>query len=266
MPGKGLGRVRSADERDAGLQADNSAPDAAAAASAAIPETPRRAADEGLFELVCEWYGCAPRLAHMHALRHEQLHTIWTTLWFAKGDLTAPLDDRLRDKYAHVFGDAQLAAAISSPSAPLPAAPAGLSAEQDLLWTVGLVVLCDQVSRNIFRGQPRAYASDGLARRLAEARLRARFDDLPVAIRLSVVLVYVHSEDAADVAVVEGLLARLRPALEPVSPWMWASISSIAQNHRDRMRLFGRVPERNRIVGRASTEAELAYMAATGGV
>ena len=73
-----------------------------------------------------------------------------------------------------------------------------------------------QISRNAFRGTPRAYATDGLARRLAEARLRPRFDELPVAARMSVVLVYIHSEDKADVAVVEDMLARLRPALEPV--------------------------------------------------
>jgi uncharacterized protein (DUF924 family) len=212
----------------------------AADAGAASPGSARGAADEKLFELVVRWYG-PPKLARMHALKHEQL----------------------RGEFGALF-DAFAASAL--PTAPLPAPPAGLSAEQETLWTLGLVVLCDQVSRNAFRGKPRAYATDGLARRLADARLRHRFDELPVAVRLSVVLVYIHSEDAADVAVVEELLARLRPALEPVSPFVWASISAIAQNHRDRMRLFGRVPERNAILGRASTEAEIVYMASTGGI
>ena len=234
----------------------------AADAGAASPGSARGAADEKLFELVVRWYG-PPKLARMHALKHEQLHALWTTLWFAKGALTAPLDEQLRGEFGALF-DAFAASAL--PTAPLPAPPAGLSAEQETLWTLGLVVLCDQVSRNAFRGKPRAYATDGLACRLAEARLRHRFDELPVAVRLSVVLVYIHSEDAADVAVVEELLARLRPALEPVSPFVWASISAIAQNHRDRMRLFGRVPERNAILGRASTEAEIVYMASTGGI
>ena len=136
-------------------------------------------------------------------------------------------------------------------SAPLPAPPVELkNGEMRLLWHVGLAVLCDQVSRNIFRGNPAAYRFDGLARRIAEAELRPIFDKLPVAIRMSVVLIYVHSEDIADVAVVEDLLAKLRPALEPLSPFVWSSLTAIASNHRDRMKQFGRVCERNVILER----------------
>ena len=119
-----------------------------------------------------------------------------------------------------------------------------------LLWHLGLAILCDQVSRNAFRGTPAAYRFDGLARRIAEAQLRPIFDKLPVAIRMSVVLIYVHSEDIADVAVVEDLLAKLRPALEPLSPFVWSSLTAIASNHRDRMKQFGRVCERNVILER----------------
>ena len=56
------------------------------------------------------------------------------------------------------------------------------------------------------------------------------------------------------------------PRAPQVSPFVWQSLSAIAGNHRDRMRLFGRVCERNRILGRASTEAEIAYMAATAAI
>ncbi len=68
-----------------------------------------------------------------------------------------------------------------------------------LLWHVGLAVLCDQVSRNVFRGTPSAYRFDDLARRIAEAELRPIFDKLPVAMRMSVVLIYLHSENLDDV-------------------------------------------------------------------
>jgi uncharacterized protein (DUF924 family) len=266
-----------------------------AAPAAASPRSVRSDADEKLFELFCEWYA-APRmrLADVHALRDEQMRTLWTTLWFAKGELTAPLDKRLHETYGACFDvfaeDAAAAAAAAAtadmapaaapaaasspppppalprPLRPLPQPPAGLSAAEQLEWTFGLMVLCDQVSRNAFRGTARAYATDALACRIADAPggPRARFDELPVALRMSVVLVFVHSEDAADVAVVDALLARLRPALEQVCPFVWASLSAIAGNHKDRMHLFGRVPERNRCLGRASTLAEEAYMAATG--
>ena len=80
-----------------------------------------------------------------------------------------------------------------------------------------------------------AYRFDGLARRIAENELRPIFDKLPVAIRMSVVLIYLHSEDKDDVSVVDDLLARLRPALELLSPFVWSNLTVIASNHRDRI-------------------------------
>jgi len=236
------------------------APAASTTAAAASPRSARSDTDEKLVELFCEWYA-APRmrLTDVHALRDEQLRTLWTTLWFAKGKLTQPLDKRLHETYGTCFDvfaeDAAAAAAAATadmavmaapaaiaaaaagavaassplpqsspprPLRPLPQPPAGLSAAGQLEWTFGLMVLCDQVSRNAFRGTARAYATDALARRIADAPggPRARFDELPVALRMSVVLVFVHSEDAADVAVVDALLARLRPALEHVCPFV----------------------------------------------
>ena len=85
-----------------------------------------------------------------------------------------------------------------------------------LLWHLGLAILCDQVSRNAFRGTPAAYRFDGLARRIAEAQLRPIFDKLPVAIRMSVVLIYVHSEDIADVSVVDMSCGRAVESLHVV--------------------------------------------------
>jgi uncharacterized protein (DUF924 family) len=184
----------------------------------------------------------------MHALRGDQLQNLWTSLWFAKGALTAPLDNRLRETYSKTFETVAFATDVS---APLPAPPVDLiNEEMRLLWHLGLAVLCDQVSRNAFRGTPSAYRFDGLARRIAQAELRPLFDKLPVAMRMSVILIYIHSEDIDDVSVVEDLLARLRFALEPLSPFVWSSLTAIASNHRDRMQQFGRVCERNVILGR----------------
>jgi len=67
---------------------------------------------------------------------------------------------------------------------------------------------------------------------------------------MSVVLIYIHSEDLDDVPVLEDLLTRLRPALEPVSSFMWKNLKVIGTNHKDRMLQFGRVCERNHILGR----------------
>ena len=107
----------------------------------------REDADEAIFNLLFEWYGCAPKLSRINALRDEQLRNLWTTLWMANGALTVPLDNRLRDAYAKHFDTFAFA---TEESAPLPAPPVG-NDEMRLLWHVGLAVLCDQVSRNVFR-------------------------------------------------------------------------------------------------------------------
>ena len=42
------------------------------------------------------------------------------------------------------------------------------------------------------------------------------------------------------------------------------SLKQIARNHRDRVEAFGRIPERNKVLGRVSTEKELVFMRAVG--
>ena len=62
-------------------------------------------------------------------------------------------------------------------------------------------------------------------------------------------------------AQVEALLASMAPDMACHGA-VWASLTGIAGNHRDRMRLFGRIPERNVFLGRESSEEERAYLAA----
>src|SRR5690606_17305662 len=58
------------------------------------------------------------------------------------------------------------------------------------------IIVLDQFSRNMFRGTPKAFASDDLALELARAAVAAGDDQkLPVAQRAFVYLPYMHSED-----------------------------------------------------------------------
>ena len=141
------------------------------------------------------------------------------------------------------------------------------------MYTIGIIILCDQISRNVFRNSARAYATDKLARRLA-APLLEEFDALPVPVRASLILVLVHSEDpsdwglaplvggAASADLVAIYLARAKPQLENDCDFVFQSLRRICNNHRERMREFGRVPERNKFLGRESTQQELAYIQA----
>lgn len=119
---------------------------------------------------------------------------------------------------------------------------------------LALVVLTDQFPRNAFRGTPRMYACDDLARDFAREAIRRRhLDQIESRLQLFFCLPFAHSEDQAD----QELSVSLNRMLG--QPWL-----SHAEGHRDIIRRFGRFPHRNAILGRPSTPAELRYLAEGG--
>jgi uncharacterized protein (DUF924 family) len=108
------------------------------------------------------------------------------------------------------------------------------------------IILLDQFSRNIFRGQARAFEADALALSLAKLALdRGWTDREPPARRQFFLMPLMHSENLADqqrcVAEFAGLGA--------------ASLR-YAQLHRDQIERFGRFPGRNQALGRVSSAEE----------
>ena len=122
---------------------------------------------------------------------------------------------------------------------------------------LALVLLLDQVPRNLFRGDPRSYATDGRAlavtryaiaegldREIASQN-RRRFLYLPLE----------HSEDLAD----QDECCRLMGGLDENPDWLvWAV------KHRDVIARFGRFPHRNDALGRTSSPAEHVFLAQPG--
>jgi uncharacterized protein (DUF924 family) len=121
------------------------------------------------------------------------------------------------------------------------------------------VLLLDQFTRNGFRGDPRAFAGDALALATAEEAI-ARGDDLaliPVE-RSFLYLPFAHAEDPAAQERSVALCTRLRDETGYGDPLPWA------EKHAAVIRLFGRYPHRNAVLGRESTPEELAFLAAPG--
>ena len=118
------------------------------------------------------------------------------------------------------------------------------------------LLLLDQFTRNVFRDTPRAFAGD--ARALAAARaMVARGQDraLPPLRRAFVYLPYEHAEDRA--AQRESLA--LHAALVRDDPTL-ASQEAYAKRHAEIVERFGRFPHRNLVLGRVSTDEELAFL------
>ena len=116
---------------------------------------------------------------------------------------------------------------------------------------LALVIVLDQFPRNMFRGDIRTYASDALARKVAgraiERGLDARIDQV---LREFLYLPLMHSEHLAD----QLRCIELSRAAGLTESARWA------EHHAGIIRRFGRFPHRNRILGRATTPEEQAFL------
>ena len=158
--------------------------------------------------------------------------------WYEKDDA---FDAEVRRRYLDLWGKAA-AGEFSS-----------WEASDD--GALALTIVLDQFPRNMFRGEARSYASDTLAREVA-----ARAIDRGADARIDPVLVeflympLMHSEDFAD---------QLR-CVELFRNTGNAENLGYAERHADIVRRFGRFPHRNRLLGRATTEEEQAFLDAGG--
>jgi len=117
---------------------------------------------------------------------------------------------------------------------------------------LALCILFDQVPRNLYRGSPRAYGHDEMARAVARHALARGFDrDLPQEQRLFLYLPLEHSEALADQHDCVDLMGRL----DANPDWC-----SFAQRHRDIIARFGRFPHRHAALGRQTTPEEAAFL------
>jgi uncharacterized protein (DUF924 family) len=129
---------------------------------------------------------------------------------------------------------------------------------------LALLLLLDQFPRNLFRGSAEAFASDAHGRTVARrAVLDRRFDlTLPPTARTFLYLPFEHGESMADQDLSVALFEGLRDIPAHAKP---NGTIDYAWRHRVVIQRFGRFPHRNAALGRESTPAEAAWLAAGGG-
>ena len=114
------------------------------------------------------------------------------------------------------------------------------------------MLLLDQVPRNLYRDDPRAYPGDAAARAVTRRAIEAGFDrELGQAQRLFLYLPLEHSEVLAD----QEDCCRLVEELTDNPDW-----ADYARQHRDIIARFGRFPHRNTVLGRESTPEEQDFL------
>ena len=121
---------------------------------------------------------------------------------------------------------------------------------------LALLVLLDQIPRNVFRGSGHAFATDGLALHYARHAVATGLDlRVDAALRAFVYLPFEHSEVLADQHEAVRLFRTLGNA----------EYDGYAVAHLEVIERFGRFPHRNRALGRTSTPEEQAWLDAGGG-
>lgn len=117
------------------------------------------------------------------------------------------------------------------------------------------IIVLDQFSRNVQRGTPAAFANDAMALLLAEQAVAAGHPpQLPPEQRAFMYLPFMHSESPAVHE--RAMVLFSEPGLE----------SNLAAEirHKAIIDRFGRYPHRNAVLGRPSTDEELAFLKTPG--
>lgn len=128
---------------------------------------------------------------------------------------------------------------------------------------LALILVLDQLPRNLRRGSPAAFDLDpkGLAtaRALIE-RHEAAFRAMTPQQKLFVLLPFEHAEDltAQDESV--GWFGHFTPSMTGEDAVFWADVTDYAHRHREPIRHFGRFPHRNTVLGRDTTPDEAAWL------
>jgi uncharacterized protein (DUF924 family) len=154
--------------------------------------------------------------------------------WFRKDDR---VDEVIRSRFSHIHANLSDQSPVSADLTPRLA--------------LATVIVLDQFPRNMFRGTPRAFATDSQALCVARAALAAGLDArLTTLERLFLYLPFEHSEDPDD----------QRRAVELIGALGDPELTRYAIAHQTIIDRFGRFPHRNTILGRPSTPEEITFL------
>ena len=175
-------------------------------------------------------------------MKPEDIFSFWDTAgpsrWFAKDPV---FDGMVRRRFGSALAEARQGAFDHWGDTPEGA--------------LGLVLLLDQVPRNVHRGSPLAFAVDAKALFLARISIGRGYHQKLVPPQAQwLVMPFEHAEDIDA----QNRAVALFDTMGLSSMSYWAAV------HRDIIARFGRFPHWNALLGRVSTPEELAFLRAGG--
>ena len=166
--------------------------------------------------------------------------------WFEQNDR---FDKQIQDKFGDIWEAAKQGECVSWRIAE--SSLDGNSSITALAGRLAEIIVLDQFSRNLCRGQASAFAQDGMALALAqEAIQQPYFDTLPMQWRRFIIIPFMHSESAM-------IHKRYLPLFEQLDD---ANTLDFEHRHKQIIDQFGRYPHRNEVLNRDSTEDEKNFL------
>ncbi len=194
-----------------------------------ISLTPTDTPDAAWIAVIDFWFG-APG-SHERGERRE--------VWWGKDEEIdgAEFDAQIRDRFLSTH-EAALAGDLDH----WLETPAG---------ALALVITLDQFPRNMFRKSARAFAADGKSLLVAkEAMARGYADKMSITAQQFLYIPFEHAED----------LAEQQRSVDLYTAIGMEDGNGFAQHHYDIVKMFGRFPHRNEVLGRQSTSEEIEYI------
>jgi len=133
--------------------------------------------------------------------------------------------------------------------------------EADTHARLALIVLLDQLSRNVHRGQRRAFDGDARAQRLSRLSIAEGMDTTLTP--AGCVFLYMPLMHAEHLELQEECVAHFHRLVDSSPPTLRDKLASnlrFAVVHRDIVAQYGRFPYRNAVLGRATTPEEEAFL------
>ena len=166
--------------------------------------------------------------------------------WFVQDDR---FDQQIKDKFGDIWQ-----AAIQGECVTWRTAMSSLDGNSSITALAGRlaeIIVLDQFSRNLCRGQASAFAQDSMALVLAqEAIQQPYFNTLPMQWRRFILIPFMHSESAL-------IHTRYLSLFEQLDD---ATTLDFEHRHKEIIDMFGRYPHRNDVLNRKSTEDEKAFL------
>ncbi|MCG6872089.1 MAG: DUF924 domain-containing protein [Gammaproteobacteria bacterium] len=132
--------------------------------------------------------------------------------------------------------------------------------------SLALVILMDQLPRNMYRGDGRAFDWDPRALAISEAALQRKFEtELRNIERVFLLMPFEHSEELANQHRAVSEFQRLKADAGEDNADLFAGYVDFAVRHREVISRFGRFPHRNQALNRLSASQEKEWLEAGGG-